>query len=168
MTSPTSRSQSPKPLRGRSGATHRALRLGLGTAAAGLAMPAAALAAAFAGASVPSQTDKASGSGVVPISVSCPTGTSGSCGGTLSLRTAKKVSGKIQSLGSASFTITSGSSAKVRVKLNAEGRKLLKHGKITPVATASSHDGAGHTAKQSRKITVKKAGSGPTSPGGFY
>ncbi len=120
-------------------------------------------AAAAAGASVPAQTDTASSGGVVPIKVSCPAG-GAACTGTLSLKTGRKVAGKFQSLGSAPFSVATGKTSKIKLKLNAEGRKLLKQGRFSPRATATTKTSSGQTVSQSRKITIKKH----HSSGGFY
>jgi IPT/TIG domain/FG-GAP repeat len=58
------------------------------------------------------------------------TGT-GACSGTLRLRVKLKLSNKryeTKTIGTADFTISSGKAATVLVKLNAAGRRLLKHG----------------------------------------
>lgn len=139
--------------RTRSRATRGAALTAAGAMIAGI--PAAAIAAHFAGATIPTQTDVASARGVVSITVRCPAGTSKGCGGRLSLRTEKKVHGKTQSLGSATFSIAPGKSAKVKLKLNAEGVKLVQGGLITPVATASSQDGSRHRARHSTTISLR-------------
>ncbi len=144
--------------RRRVGRTRLRATRGTALAAAGAmiaGIPAAAIAAQFTGATIPAQTDVASARGVVSITVSCPAGTSKGCGGTLSLRTEKKVHGKIQPLGSATFSIAPGKSAKVKLKLNGEGVKLVQGGLITPVATASSRDGSRHRARHSTTISLR-------------
>lgn len=144
--------------------SRRLRRASLGAGALLAATPALAAAAAFAGAGVPRQTDTAA-HGVVPVKVSCPAATSGGCTGKLALTSAKKIAGRTQPLGSATFSLTPGQTGKVKVKLDSDGRRLLKHGTITPVATVASRDGAGHRATQSRKIKVTS--SNGTIYGGY-
>jgi hypothetical protein len=132
------------------------------------AVPALAGSSRFAGASVPAQTAVASSGGVVPIRLACPRGTFKNCVGMVSLRTQKKVHGRIQTLGSAHFSIASGKADKVKLKLNAGGRKLLGSGKMTPLAVAASHDGHNAKATQSRKITLESQAYANPSPSPFY
>jgi hypothetical protein len=132
------------------------------------AVPALAGSSQFAGASVPAQTAVASSGGVVPVRLVCPRGTVKGCVGTVSLRTQKKVHGRIQTLGSAHFSIASGKGDKVKLKLNAEGQKLLGSGKMMPLAVAASHDGRNAKATHSRKITLESQAYANPSPSPFY
>ncbi len=129
--------------------------LALGAAGC-LCAAAPALAATFAGATVPKQSDTAS-SGAVNVKVNCPKGTAKGCTGKLALTSTTKVNGKTEALGSAKFSIRPGKSGKVKVKLTSDGRALISPGQVTALATASSRDGSGHKAKHSTKITLKKA-----------
>ncbi|MGB0095418.1 MAG: hypothetical protein WBP81_23135 [Solirubrobacteraceae bacterium] len=140
----------------------------VGAGALSVAIPALAGSSRFAGASVPAQTDVASSGGVVPIRLVCPGGTFKNCVGTVSLRTQKKIDGKIQTLGSANFSIASGKADKVKLKLNAEGRKLLGSGKMTPLAVAASHDGHNAKATRSRKVTLESQAYANPAPSPFY
>lgn len=149
------------------GARHR-----LAVAAAGMAMvvvPGAAAAAGFSGAGVPRQTDEtAKGDQTVMIRVSCPRGTFRGCTGTLSLRTVNKVHGKFESLGWAKFGIRSGKTIRVKLKLNANGKRQVKGRQISVVASAASRDGHNHKASQSRKITLESYTYVNPPPNGGY
>jgi hypothetical protein len=134
-----------------------------------LAATASAAAAAFTGATVPSQTDTVTTHGVAPVKVSCPSSARGSCTGKLTLKTASKVkqgsTSRVLTLGSRNFTIAAGKSSRVNVKLSSDGMKLLnKDHTIKPNATATSRDGSNKHVTRTTKITLKKKGSGNTSP----
>ena len=127
-----------------------------------LAVPGAGLAAGtYKGASAPKQTDTVSSSGVAPVTVSCPSGTSKGCTGTLTLKTAKAVkvgkSKKVVTLGTASFSqIKPGKRTTVKVTLSSDGKKLVKSGSLSSNAVVASRDGAGHKATKTSTITLKK------------
>ena len=142
----------------------------IGIAAIAFAVAAAgAAAASFSGASVPGQTDSAAkGNKTVMIKVSCPRSAFRSCSGRLSLKTAQKVAGKFQWLGSAKFSIGSGKTSKVKLNLNGEGQKLIKRGKLSPLAIAASRDGHNRKATRSRKITLQSHGYQNPPPFGGY
>jgi hypothetical protein len=101
--------------------------------------------------------------GKVPILVNCPANTPGRCAGTLVLKTASKVpvlriaaKKKILTLGKSSFTIQSGKTAKVFVKLSRAGKRLLlKRGRLGAVATVTSKDGLGTSRSTKATITLK-------------
>ncbi len=125
---------------------------------AGIALivaPGTAAAAGFSGATVPGQTDEtAKGDQTVMIKVRCPRSTFRGCTGILSLRTVRKVRGKFRSLGSAKFSTGPGKTRKVKLRLNAEGQKLVKDREISVLAKAISRDGHNRKASHSRKITL--------------
>lgn len=128
---------------------------------------ASAAAAGWSGASVPKQTDKVGSNRIASVKVNCPSGTTGKCGGKLTLKTAQKVGNSVLTLGSQTFSIASGKSSSVRVKISTQGWNMIKaHGSINPIATAASHDGAhpAHHKTRSTTITLKKKSSGNTSP----
>lgn len=125
--------------------------------------------ATFTGAKAPAQTDTVKSGGVAAVAVGCPKLAVKHCSGKLVLKSDKPVKqGKTKSVitfGSASFTIASGKTTRVQIKLSNEAVKLLKsHGKLTPIATATSHDGAGRSAKTTAKITLKKKGGHSNPP----
>ena len=104
----------------------------------------------------------------VTIPVPCPAGLPGNCAGTITLRTAarvlppklaaaKKRKKKILKLGSARFSVPSGTAAKVKVKLSKTALKLIaKKRKVKAVATITAT--AGGTTKTTKPtITLKAA-----------
>ena len=129
---------------------------------------AAAAAASFTGATVPHQTDKVTKNRVTHVKVDCPTGASGSCIGTLTLKTSGKVkqgsTRRILKLGSSNSTIAPGQELAVKVTVSNQAMNLLSHGAIKPNAIAASHDSSGTNAINKTKITLKKKGHGNTSP----
>jgi hypothetical protein len=136
-----------------------ALIVGPGTAAAG----------GFSGATVPGQTAETSkGDQTVMVKVSCPRSTFKGCNGTLSLRTVRKVRGKFRSLGSAKFSIRSGKTSKVKIWVNAEGKKQVRGREISVLANAFSRDGHHRKASHSRKITLDSYTYVNPPPNGGY
>ena len=117
----------------------------------------------FSGAVVKSKSAKEK-SGKIKIKVLCPADTPGSCVGTLSLKSASKVSinghRKTLSVGRANFSIApSTHSATVTINVSGAGLTYLhKHGKLTATATATSHDSLGtrKTNRRTVKLTAKK------------
>ena len=128
---------------------------------AGAKSPACATASQFTGVRIPTQTVTVK-KGKAPVLVKCPAKAKGHCKGTLVLKTAHKVmtaSGKkkIVTLGSASFTIAAGKSAKVAVPLTKAGKNLVaNHKSVSAIATATAHDGSGKTKKTSGNVTLKR------------
>ena len=128
---------------------------------AGTKSPACATASQFTGVRIPTQTVTVK-KGKAPVLVKCPAKAKGHCKGTLVLKTAHKVmtaSGKkkIVTLGSASFTIAAGKSAKVAVPLTKAGKNLVaNHKSVSAIATATAHDGSGKTKKTSGNVTLKR------------
>jgi len=133
-------------------ATLSAVAVALATSAA------TAAAAGFSGATVPRQNDTVNSNRVTKVKVTCPTAASGSCAGKLTLKTSNKVHGHTLTLGSSNFTIASGQTQPVKVKVSKTTWNMLKHGKIKPNAIASSHDGSTTSNVANKtKITLKKA-----------
>ena len=93
----------------------------------------------------------------------CPVQASGSCKGTLSLKTAKKVKlGPAKkgflALGNATFSIPAGLTVKVPVKISQAGLKRLKKRKsLAASATVVAHDGLGQLKTTSGKLQLKRA-----------
>jgi hypothetical protein len=94
--------------------------------------------------------------GAVTFSLRCPATVSGRCTGTLALRTAKKVAARKGAkkrrlaLGKHSFSIASGKTGKVVVKLNKTARKLLrKHRSLKARATITA------TANGRKRVTTQ-------------
>ena len=115
----------------------------------------------FAGVKIPKQTVTVK-KGKVPVSVSCPAKAKTSCVGKLVLKTAKAVttsSGKKKgvTLGKASFSIASGKTKVLKVKLSKGGKNLLSaHKTVKSIATATAHDATGKTKTTSGKVKVKR------------
>ena len=101
--------------------------------------------------------------GKVGIALRCPVQASGSCKGTLSLKTAKKVKlGPAKkgflALGNATFSIPAGLTVKVPVKISQAGLKRLKKRKsLAASATVAAHDGPGQLKTTSGKLKLKRA-----------
>jgi streptogramin lyase len=88
----------------------------------------------------------------VTISIPCPSGQSTRCTGTIVLRTAKAVSAKKRhktklKLGSARFSIASGKTGHVKVKLSSKARKLVRRHSLKVKATITA------TASGQKKVT---------------
>jgi len=117
--------------------------------------------AQFTGVKIPTQTVTVK-KGKAPVLVKCPAKAKGRCDGKLVLKTAKKVmtsSGKkkVVTLGSATFSIAAGKSAKVAVPLSKAGKNLVaNHKSVSAIATATAHDGSGKTKKTSGNVTLKR------------
>jgi hypothetical protein len=105
----------------------------------------------FAGVTVRGSTVKVK-RGVVTLSVVCPTETQGACIGKITLKSGKRT------IGTKSFTAKPGTTAKVRVRINGAGRKLLKkRRKITVSVGAVASDGRNQLVKTpARKLTLKR------------
>ncbi|HEY1597458.1 MAG TPA: hypothetical protein VGF74_18815 [Thermoleophilaceae bacterium] len=119
--------------------------------------------ATFAGLHLKLHSFRVSGKAVT-ISVPCPAGLSTSCKGTISLRTVKAVAAKSKhktrlKLGSAKFTIASGKTGHVKVKLSSKARKLLAKRSLKVRATLTATAGGikrTTTATLTLKPTKKK------------
>jgi streptogramin lyase len=109
------------------------------------------LPATFAGVHLKLHTFRLSGKSVT-ISIPCPSGQSTRCTGTIVLRTAKAVSAKKRhktklKLGSARFSIASGKTGHVKVKLSSKARKLVRRHSLKVKATITA------TASGQKKVT---------------
>ena len=105
--------------------------------------------AAFKGAVAAAQTDTISVAGLAHVRVVCPRGTYKRCVGTIRLLDNGKV------IGSASFSIGSGRSAKVTVRLSAAGQAAVRAaGRVKVTAVDRSHDALGTRRSRSRAITL--------------
>ena len=86
--------------------------------------------------------------------MSCPAGVPGPCNGVLSL---KKRKGKRRKLGHHAFSIASGHSARVRVRISKSGRRALrKRGSLKVRARAVATDRLGARGISSVKLKLKK------------
>ena len=84
------------------------------------------------------------------ISIGCPAGTPTSCTGTLTLAFGKKTAG------SSAFSIRSGATQRVKVKISKPAfKKLNGEGKLATQATAAAIDGAGISASTSATLKLK-------------
>jgi sugar lactone lactonase YvrE len=110
---------------------------------------------------ISSATVKLSGQGVAAVKLTCPLAeASGPCTGKLSLKTAKKVNvgghRKKVKLGSASFSIPSGSTEAADIDVAKANQRLVKKlGHVSVKATAHAKDAAGNKATASQKLTLK-------------
>jgi hypothetical protein len=109
----------------------------------------------------------ASSSGAFTLKVSCPAG-AGTCAGTLTLKTAKAVlasvgtsaksKASILTLGSTSFSVSSGQSKTVTVHLSAKARKLLaKLKKILAKVTVVARNSEGVSSTTTATVRLKAA-----------
>jgi DNA-binding beta-propeller fold protein YncE len=90
----------------------------------------------------------------------CPEGVNGSCRGSLTLRTAKKVElsrRKRVKLGKARFAIAPGKARKITVKLRGARRALVvRVGKLPVIARAVAADQAGKRGTSKRKLSLRR------------
>src|SRR5205085_5814594 len=116
----------------------------------------------FPGVTIPKQTVTVNNN-KVPVSVKCAAIAKDTCAGTLTLKTKSKVMkpngtrGKV-TLGSASFTITSGKTKIVKVKLSKAGKFVMAHHKsVKTTATAKAHDSRNKSKTTTGDVKVKQA-----------
>jgi hypothetical protein len=104
---------------------------------------------AFAGVAIGAKASVDS-SGRARVKLKCPAG-SGGCTGGITLTTGKRH----KRVGKAQFTLNAGRSAKVKVKLNSSGRKLLaRRGKLKARAVVRAKDAAGQSKRTSGKVEL--------------
>ena len=105
----------------------------------------------WTGAHIAAQTVTVS-NGVAAIRLSCPSGPSGKCSGSLSLGT----KGKKPALGTKKFSIKAGASKRVKVRISKKGRHALsRHGTLNTRATAVGVDALGTSRTTHGKVTLK-------------
>jgi hypothetical protein len=104
----------------------------------------------FAGVLLRKQTVKVR-KGVARIKVTCPVSAIGRCLGKLTLTKGKR------KLGSRSFSIAAGRTARVRVKLSKAARRTLKRKhRLKAIATARAHDSrGGGNRRKSARVTLR-------------
>jgi hypothetical protein len=115
--------------------------------------------ARFAGVRLSRRTLKVGRSGRARIPVSCPAAASGSCGGTLVLRTIHPVrmAGPRLKLASARFAVSVGRTKSVLVRISrGGGRALARHHRVSASLTATARDGSGSVTATSRTLTVRR------------
>ena len=118
----------------------------------------------FAGLTVKPQSAGAK-KGVAQLKATCPRGTEGSCTGTITLVTQKRVFGRgfggrkgsVPKVASGTYTIEAGRTVRIPVKISSKGKKLLKTVKsVVTIATVQSTDGAGRPASKRVKVVLKR------------
>jgi hypothetical protein len=118
----------------------------------------------FAGTTVKPQSAGAK-KGVAQIKATCPRGTEGSCTGTITLVTQKRIFGRgfggrrgsLPKIAAGKYTIEAGHTIRVPVKVSSKGTKLLKTAKsVVTVATVNSTDGAGRPVSKRVKVVLKR------------
>ena len=120
------------------------------SASATTVVHAAAPSDAFAGVTLSAQVARLGTGGRVPIRVGCPAGTPGGCSGTLVLTSAARRFGR------SSFSIQSGTTAKVQVKLSRVARRLLRQRRTLHAnASAAAKDGLGTARTRTARVTLK-------------
>jgi hypothetical protein len=106
----------------------------------------------FAGVSFSAHTINVDRHGRALVRLRCPTGTDGSCRGTLTLTAARGTA----RFGRARFTIASSKTGIVRVKLSSKAlRSLRRKGKLHALATAVAHDALGTSRKATVRVTLR-------------
>ena len=105
----------------------------------------------FTGLTVPNQTIAVKRN-AARLKVRCPEGQSGECTGRVTLRKGKAP------IGSARFSVRRGAAARVRVKLNKRGRKMIaRKRKLKAVAHVITSNAQGDRATARARITLKLA-----------
>jgi hypothetical protein len=96
--------------------------------------------------------------GDAPIALVCPAGAPGTCRGTVAIGlTSRTRRGRAsRSLGSATYEARRGGAARVRVRLNSYGRRLLVRRKALRVTVTATTVWGAHTATTARSIMVKR------------
>jgi hypothetical protein len=108
----------------------------------------------FAGLTIPKQSVEVSG-GAARIQVRCSATVAGPCSGTLTL-VRKGDGGKGVKLGHHGFKVGRGATARVKVKLNADGRSLLaKNSSVDVQARAVTRDRLGTKRSSSGRVRLK-------------
>jgi hypothetical protein len=103
----------------------------------------------FAGVSIAAGTVKVK-RGVATVKVGCPAAAKDACSGKLTLKASRRA------IGSKSFKIAPGKTAKVNVRITRAGKKLLaKRRKLKAAATAVARDARGTAVKTPAKLTLK-------------
>lgn len=89
--------------------------------------------------------------GIATLTVVCPAKAQGACAGKLTLKAGRRT------VGSKAFSIKPGKTAKVRVRINSAGRKLLKrHRTLRVSAAAVARDARGTSVKTPARVTLKR------------
>jgi hypothetical protein len=91
----------------------------------------------------------------------CPVGTIGRCTGRIKLTAKRQARGSRSAiavrLGTASFSIATGTQAKVKVRVSRAGRRLLRRGsRLKARDTNAARDGAGRSRKTVAAITIRR------------
>jgi hypothetical protein len=96
--------------------------------------------------------------GDAPIALVCPAGAPGTCRGTVAIGLAGRTRrGRAsRSLGSATYEAPSGRAARVRIRLNAYGRRRLVRRKALRVTATATTVWDGHTATTACSIVLKR------------
>lgn len=115
---------------------------------------------AFAGVSLVSSRLAFDGRFVAPRLL-CPVGTIGRCTGRITLTAKRRASGSRSAtavrLGTASFSIATGTQAKVKVRVSRAGRRLLRRGsRLKARDTNAARDGAGRSMKTVAAVTIRR------------
>jgi hypothetical protein len=117
----------------------------------------------FPGATVKPQNASVSKKGVFFVRATCPAATLGTCTGTMSVASQKRVAlsrgsrGKVYRFGNGRFTLQPGQTARVQVKLNSSGKKVFrKVKKVIAIATVTTRDGGGARVTKRHKVTLKR------------
>jgi hypothetical protein len=109
----------------------------------------------FAGVKLVSRTIHVTRKRIVPVRVKCPSATSGSCAGRLTLTSG---SGSAVRVASKSLSIRPGATKTVEVRLpGAEFRKLVRHRKLRLGLALDVHDGNGTASGQPKTTLTLKA-----------
>jgi hypothetical protein len=108
----------------------------------------------FAGVSLAAHRVKVDRHGHALVRLRCPTGTNGSCVGTLTLTG----TGSGLVLGKAKFEIHASSTKTVKVSLSTKAlRALARHGSLTAVATATAHGTATVSKTTTAELTLSRS-----------
>jgi hypothetical protein len=116
----------------------------------------------FAGLVVRAQSASVKGNGF-NMTATCPLGTLGSCTGTVSVSSQKRVPlrrgsrGKVYKMASGKFTVMPGQKVRVPLKLTSGGKKVLrKVKKVVTIATVTTTEQGSAPVSKRSKITLKK------------
>ena len=116
----------------------------------------------FTGLVVRAQSAAVKGNGF-NITATCPLATLGSCTGTVSVSSQKRVPlrkgsrGKVYKMASGSFTVSPGQKVRVPLKLTSGGKKVLRSvKKVVTIATVTTAEQGSAPVSKRSKVTLKK------------
>jgi hypothetical protein len=90
------------------------------------------------------------------VRATCPLASAGACVGKVSLKSQKRVRGRIVSFGAARFSIEPGKTVRIPVRAPAKGKNALRQvRRVLAIATTVSRDMTGRSVRERSKVVLK-------------